>query len=429
MKKFLFNCFAYIMLFGVILSLYSCNGTEKIPNNTPIDTGPNSTSNVLAAHWDFYVSDGQYMIGPQLFLIPSKERTFLGDVKYNLKTHTVTSVCVDELCDHKSRSDCKLTEDCIYYFIYENRLYYNRTYYEIAGSYNVVDNNGNPAIQYITETHQCFCSYDLTTGEYRELLNINASEIEQMKRVVLYNGAAYYLRFFPNKQDPKTVEDYTLSLCTMNLTNGKESVLFDATQFLNEHSVLIFIKNDNLYFADNTHGTLMSVDIKGENRKTILDGQGKNIATFNQYGTFMCENWIYYAVDADIMDGEKHSDMGKGYYLYRVNVESNEIECLSQDLVSSFNITNEYIYYFLADRQYTDELTAEAHPVEEECEVIIRISHNGENRENMGYVKKRAIVAWITGGELFVSDFNGGVKFSLTDGKVRSVLSNEEIEQ
>ena len=426
MKK----CILFLLIIILCFGWTGCkNNDSNISSDQPLDTGVNSTSDVLAAHWDYYVNDNQYMIGPQTFLLYPSQQTFNGDMKYNLTTHTVTPICMDELCNHTNRSNCKIKGDNIYYFIHQNKLYYNRSYYEIVGSYEVIGQDGKTEIQYITETHQCFCSYDLTTGDYRELLDINVSEVETMKRVILYENSAYYLRYFPNKSNPQTVEDYTLSLCCMNLNSGKERLVFDATQFLNQSSVLIFAKDHRFYFANNQLGTLLSIDQEGKDVKILIDGQGENFASFDRYGTFLCGDWIYYAVPAVAADGDKFTAAGisSGYYLFRVHIENGTKEKLSDDLITSFNVTNGYIYYFLSSQQYTAEKNAEANPIEEDCEVIIRIDHDGSNRHPMGYVEGRAVLSWIVKGELYISFFTHGVRFSLSDGKTRNILNDEII--
>ena len=418
------------LLTMVLLMLCGCSDNVPLPTEDEIHSGINSTSNVLSAHWDYYVMNDQYMIGPQIFLLESQEKNIRGDIKYNFKTKSVTSLCSDELCSHSSHSsDCKLQDSCVYYFTYENSIYYSRYYSEIIDTIDVVDDNGNIAQEYITEQHQCFCAYDITTGDYREFLNINVSESAQMYRVVQYNGNAYYWRHIPNNDHPKSLEDYTRSLCAINLKTGKEQILFSVENLISEHAALIFISDNRIYFADNTLGTLLSFDLNGENLKIHLDGQGHNIGLFDKYGTFKCGDWIYYAVSAAVINGETYLKTGfqNCHYLYRLNVNSDEKERLSNDLISFFNITNGYIYYFLSAEQYDTDLLAEANPIEGDCSVIVRIRHDGSERTNMGYFEGKIAMAWIANEELYISDLSGAVRLSLNDGRFRKVLSDEVI--
>jgi len=204
---------------------------------------------------------------------------------------------------------------------------------------------------------------------------------------------------------------------------------------------LFFIDKGVIYFGDNDIGTMGRINADGTGFKWLLDGTDKYLGVFSEYGTFLYDDYIYFCLFVSDINPEKLVGLNTNYngmkYIYRININGGTPECIVDDYIRGFYMTNGYIYYILDQLQYTDALYKEANPVKgKEYDVIIRTDHDGSNRKNIGYLKHHAPFIWIANGELYATfgetnmeqSYLYSVRFGLDDGITRNILNDEIVE-
>ena len=164
----------------------SCSDPVPLPAQLP--KGSITMNQVQYNGWKTLVAGEHYVFSPDGLGVK-------GIGKINVLTGRITEVCLKPNCMHMPPSDPKIDPDYCRASSYSQLLF--TVGQELFYTYHIFDvdldkvENGeadNTNVIYL------LASYNVTTGENREILRIKSSEFEQMYRFIHHNGSIYYLR-------------------------------------------------------------------------------------------------------------------------------------------------------------------------------------------------------------------------------------------
>lgn len=362
------NCAIFAMALLLNFLMVACSPQTLIPIE------PENTGDEVLAGWNsitdsmsnvLYYGSKQYFAADGYVI--SRYFGTQEYYKYNTKTDTYTRLC--------SHIDCVKTE-CPFWKADRTvfRHFYNGRAYFVWNDLTYPDATKGESITYY---HTRIMSYDVTTGEYEEVLGVSGRSDwggYAFRTYLFTENELYYVTHLPRDEGtiPETEGDYIYSFWRCDLISGNKEVLFtsDDHTWLYEFSEPLFLLNDRFIFGDNELGKIWSVDYSGDNYCDIVPGANGVLALLDAYGTFVVDNYIYFAVPS--------WDLGldaNGFYAYRAKVDGSKIERVSETAVSWIYVTNNYIYFegtnILDNAKYTGDY------------VFGRMRHDGSEEEEV----------------------------------------------
>lgn len=402
MKK-IFCLFLFVII--LIVSFYSCE--EKPLNNENNDTEESAVSmnSVQYFGWQQLISDNSYVISTNVMADYSET------VKYNIKTGNISSVCLRQNCRHESivfANDidyCHIPESSSMRFLVDGKIYYT---YDIV-SYDEEELELQGSVKPVHTS--VFSYYDITTGEYKDILTIKESDYERMFSAIFSDGYIYYLRYIAKTSKPSTKKDYNLALCRMDIEKYNQVILFtdDDVPELSKDTVFFpfAVKNNVVYFANNDTGHMFAVNSDGSGFKYLVDGKDGVIGIFDAYGTFYHDGYIYFNVFVSDMDSTVTAH--DALFMYRVNCETGEKQRLTDDYVRWLFVTDQGIYYEMSKAQPTENQSLDAYSGDFTVHTLKYMSHDGSGCSVLGYLNIPYIQiggVWGVGDSLyFLADY------------------------
>ena len=377
-----------------------------------------------------YLTYGDYVIGSDIAYCPHWP---LGGQKYNVKTGVISSLCTDPYCTHDNRvllekspeESCPFGTTGNYYFVWENKVYYNRIYILSSetpdwGTY-----------------HTVFASYDIATGEYKAIhdysfpYNYRTAENERMpsdmpSRWLLYGDHAYTLIYRPTTTKPQGTEDYRRMLVRLDLHTNKEENILDVTELLDSADSLTFIREYTCYFFNVNSSLMTMLNMKtGEVTKVSLCKNTSDGPVARQ-GFGLYGEWFY------CMYSPNQSSSNQ--YLTRINLQTGRQERLSDAILSSLlGMDEQYIYVSLAKQglQESDPWIDITFPMEDHDHpgnVFVRFDKDTQKMKVLG--PTNVSIGVITGGKYIGSNKyfdleTGGtyeIKYDSMEGGTKIVL-------
>ncbi len=335
-KRIYFICVLFVSAF----ILNSCT-------NTPIDQGQQqgeqlnnisiSTNNVQYCGWQDYVSDGTYVIASEGFQTGAI-------AKYNLTTGNITNACLKSGCRHKITSfehtmseNCPIPPSSTLFFIHNQKIYFK---YEV--SHFDEQEAAEVGSTKLLRRH-IFASYDLTTGERHNILEVEKNDYEKLYTFKLVGDYIYYFRYIAQVEEPTSADDYVLCLCRMKVDEYRQEILFDLSSAFPDYPqrtlpMLLAVDNGNAYFVCNLTGCVFYCSLSGENGKFLINAEKEGFwGIFDAYGTFYSNGYIYFA--------KYVQEPQKALYLYRMDANTGEKDILTDDYVRWFFVADDAIYY------------------------------------------------------------------------------------
>lgn len=349
--------FALVTIFALICSLFSC---EII---TPDDEVEKLKENVLSKDWVYTESDDYPLTE---YCYPTEMMWYAGDcvylfnrltdetvtlVRLNQKNGSVTSVCADPLCDHKSTS-CPFGGNISGICIYNDAIYYWRMFMQ-----------KNAATGEYDKSIRQFCSYDLSNMKFtvhiEKELPSGVSSGQYMK--MLFFGDYCYFYDYEYYADTDT---YQWQLKKMNITNSKVSLVSkidDSVDFPAE--VYLFIVDGRIYFK--SPDEIYSTNMEFEDRKVHIKGKflSDDIFTDGQY--------IFYSV----LD-----ESGISETIHRADLDGSNVIDLGISSTLNWRVTSKYIYYFEPNYKVI-QAGKDGYSINLFFKSIYRCDHDGKNRE------------------------------------------------
>lgn len=417
-----------ILLIFVLLFIFTCCGSKQGPDNEQPE--------LLSAHWDMVLQNNDYLIGEHDVILGMTEQVDIPsgvDVKYNLKTHVVSPICVDELCSHEEGSSCKFQDVVSYCFVKDNDVFYRVNVHTVIGTYEEKDENGNSSEVPLWDQKQEFVRYNLLTGDYKVLISMSSTEAEMTGgRFIRSGNNAFYLRYIPQVEKPQSESDYKLYLCSTDLKDGGETRVFEAPSVLGKKSVLLFCMNQAFYFYDSQTQQLFRVTNDGTvQADMLLNGTGEQTVQGGVDGLFSYGSYFYYPVEVGKAD-PAHGELS-GYYLYRLNVETKQFERVSNEIIERFNATEKGLVCILHSNQLP-EYGHEGEPAPgADKNLVVRFGYDGSTREYLGFYNPSVLgepfMTWVAGDDLFLWCTMSTYRFSLTNGQIYTIVSDEIVSQ
>lgn len=322
--------------------------------------------------WHDFVSNENYVFAGWHFETKSA-------AKYNLSTGTVTEVCVKPGCDHMKAFEfnpdgCPVPKDIDPMFTIGNKLYY--TYFTIMADKEELETLTDGGSVKST-TWYYFASYDITTGEYRELLKLGTTDLGGFSSFIYRNGRIYFNQYIPSVSDPKEAKDFDLCLCSMDTDGNDQKILCNYSDFkeikTGMNPMLIAVEGSTVWLVSNETGQMFSINTDTDEIRFLVKGDDGFLGIYDGYGTFYLDGYIYFeqfASDVDDSIPEFSAQIA-----YRVNCESGKIEKLFDDYVRWIFVTDDAVYYEMSEAQPTEEQTEEAGGMH--LHVIKKTDHEG----------------------------------------------------
>ncbi len=344
-----------VLLFLLVFALFptSCSDPEPIPAELP--EGSITTRNVQ-------ISGSKYMIANDKYVFSAQKLGIKGTGKINLLTNRVTNVCIQPGCTHKLPHNidipgyCHIPATSDLLFVVEEEIFYR--YYNHLVDYDKADNNEPDNREVI----QIFASYNITTGEYREILTMKMTEFEYMFNFIHHKGYIYYNRQVAKVDRPEKKEDYRFCCCRMKIGEYKEEILFafEDVCTLPDGVLpdLFAMDQDKIWFACPGNGQLLEVDSKtGEARFHLGENDGIFV-TFDSPAAYYCDGYCYFTATIPKLKGE--AAYRAIFELYRLNCATGETEKLTEDYVMWLFVSDQKLYYAMAfNYQSTEERLSE----------------------------------------------------------------------
>ena len=395
------------------------------------DDPPEDRQRVQFCDMKMYLVYGDYVIGSDIAFCPHWP---LGGQKYNVKTGVMSSLCTDPYCSHDNHvllekspeESCPFGATGNYYFVWKNKVYYNRMYIVASetpdwGTY-----------------HTVFASYDIATGEYKAVhdysfpYNYRTAENERMpsdmpSRWLLYGDHAYTLIYRPTTTKPQGAEDYRRMLVRLDLHTNKEENLLDVTELLDGADSLTFIKKYVCYFFNVESCLLTMLDMKtGEVTKVSLS-KNTSGGPVPMLGVGLCDEWFYCMYSP--------SKSSSNQYLTRINLSTGKHERLSDAILSDITgMDDQYIYVSLATQELQEndpwfDITFPWDDHDHHGNVVIRFDLDAQNMRVLG--PTNVAIGVITGGKYIGSkkyfDLETGatyeIKYDSIEGETNIELS------
>ena len=391
-----------IIISLLIISLLSCNQIERDNNIDGTSKFEITLEKVQYSGWRDFVSNNNYVFSSVLF---GKQAVS----KYNIVTNTITDVCLKPGCDHRSRTNvesggCPVPKNLFFQFTDGNKVYYT---YDVAiadeDALAEADAGGSGELT----LWNYFVSYDITTGEYREIIKSNASDFDPLFNFIYREGKIYFNRYIPSKEHPESEEDYDLCLCSMNDDGSNQEILINYSTFDEIIPGMIpdplAIVGDKVWFTSNETGQLFSIDISQMDLHYLVKGDDGFLGLYDGYGTFLVDNYIYFERYANDVDDS--IPMYSAQIAYRVNCETGIIEKLFDDYVSWIFVTDNYVYYEMSHEQPSNENRDKVggDDVGTHLHIIKKTDHNGNLLKTYSFREDYTTVigVWGLGEKLF----------------------------
>lgn len=431
-------CFIYILiiLIATAFILNSCSPAQISQsgqtNNTSI-----STNNVQYCGWQDYVSDETYVIASEGFQTGAI-------AKYNLATGNITNVCLKNGCSHLTTSfehtmnvNCPIPPSSTLFFVHNQKIYfkYDISYFDEQELENFESTK--------LLRRQIFASYDLTTGEKQNILEVDKNDYESLYTFKLVGSYIYYFRYIAQVDKPTSADDYALCLCRMKVDEYHQEILFDLSNTFpnypqNTLPMLLAVDNDTAYFVCNLTGCAFYCSLSGENGKYLINAEKEGFwGIYDAYGTFYLDGYIYFA--------KYVQEPQKALYLYKMDATTGEKEVLTDDYVKWFFVTDNCIYYEMAQAmQPSESQQSEAGAVGTYRYTIKQMKLDGTDSHIIGHIdapNAETARPWGAGNKLFIQmrwrkDINEtqtvmghyDVIFDVTNGTVIEVGKSEEMQ-
>lgn len=423
-------------LFAIVFVLTSCK-------DTPIDQGELqstviSTNNVQYCGWQDYISDGTYVIASEGFQTGAI-------TKYNLTTGNITNVCLKSGCRHSFASfehtmseNCPIPPGSTLFFIHNQKIYYK---YEITHFDEKEFQEGADSLKLFRRS--VFASYDLTTGERQNILEVEKNDYEQLYTFKLVGDYIYYFRYIAQVEKPSTADDYKLCLCRMKVDEYRQEILFDLSNAFPDYPqrtlpMLLAVDNGNAYFVCNLTGSVFYCSLSGENGKYLINADKEGFwGIYDAYGTFYSNGFIYFA--------KYVQEPQKALYLYRMDANTGEKVILTDDYVKWFFVADDAIYYEMSQvMQPSEAQQNEAGAVGTYRYTLKQMKLDGTDSQIIGYIdapNAETARPWGVGNKFFIQmrwrkDINEtqtvmghyDVIFDVTNGTVIEVGKSEEMQ-
>ena len=348
---------ALATIFVIICSLFSCGII------TPDDEIEMLKENVLSKDW-VYIESDDYPLTEYYY--PTEMMQYADDciylfnrltddtvtlVRLNQKNGSVTSVCADPLCDHKSIS-CPFGGNISGICIYNDTIYYWRMFTQ-----------KNAATGEYDKSIRQFCSYDLNNMKFtvhiEKELPSGVSSGQYMK--MLFDGDYCYFYDYEYYSDTDT---YQWQLKKMNVKSSKVSLVSKVDNSVDfPAEVYLFIVDGRIYFK--SPDEIYSTNMELEDRKTHIKGKflSEDIYTNGQY--------IFYSV----LD-----ESGVSETIHRADLDGSNIINLGISSTLNWRVTSKYIYYFEPNYK-TVPAGKDGYSINLFFDSIYRCDFEGKNRE------------------------------------------------
>ena len=431
-------CFIYTIIVAALI-LNSCFNMPSDHNqyqSGPSTNGYISTNTVQYCGWQDYISDGTYVIASEGFQT--------GVItKYNLATGNITNVCMKNGCRHLTMSfehtmsdNCPIPLSSKLFFVHNQKIYYT---YDIShfDEQELEEFESTKLLR-----RNIFASYDLTTGEQQNILEVERNDYEQLYTFKLVGDYIYYFRYIAQVEKPSTADDYKLCLCRMKVDEYRQEILFDLSSAFPDYPqrtlpMLLAVDNGNAYFVCNLTGSVFYCSLSGENGKYLINAEKEGFwGIYDAYGTFYSNGYIYFA--------KYVQEPQKALYLYRMDTNTGEKVVLTDDYVKWFFVADDAIYYEMSQAMQPSEAQQnEAGMAGTYRYTIKQMKLDGTDSHIIGHIDApyaETARPWGVGNKFFiqmrfrknisettVTSGHYDVIFDVTDGTVIEVGKSEEM--
>jgi len=292
-KTSLKNIFRFVLLISIaILALCSCSQEDE-----EIQTSP-----IIRRTFQNY--------GPYIY-------TDWGETyRYNIKTQSFGSACLDPVCDGTCIPEQVITA--------VNQIYDGKVFLGAWEAY----------------THRTLYGYqDIISGEIVVLKEFDEIESSGATALYVWDDDMYYTRkILKDGGDKTNPEDYILYICRMPIDGGEEEVLYESEE---ENLCLV---QDNLLII-NRDDVFYSVNMDTWEEKVLFD--------IAEYGYILGDrNLIYTNGKAYLFCRRENDYFYSEYrgnkiknYLMSFDIHTGEVMQLTDRPVASFTVNEEGIYY------------------------------------------------------------------------------------
>ena len=339
------------------------------------------------------------------------------------KTGEIHTLCPDILCGHTYSDGCKYLDLGKLHPDEKNDdvMYSVKTYISSDGISDAV------------------CRIDLANNKLEEIYRtdfvkqgIHQNDIEILMNFdnhLYFTETQYQIASVNDSAGDAIAVNYFYS---MDLTTGEVSVLSD--EYVTNNRCL-FADSERIYFVDELTYTLYSVDHSFNNRKDILTYD----ANAQVYRAFYDENEsaIYFLILSKALTYSNQIAEGiEGTGLiYRIN-RNGELEqiVMPTDTVTSFQLTEQYIYYTDFNPVFYGSTPEGKATVDEYGGKIFRVSRENTEQSEVVFDGKEEIFLYdsytVIGNTLFMNylellDVGGFKLFKLEDGVLTINLSDQ----
>ncbi len=410
-----------VLAVTVLLAVFlvSCKSGEPLSTMEKV-VGEITMDRVQYNGWHDFISNDNYVFAGWYFDTRSA-------AKYNLSTEMITEVCIKPGCDHIKEYEfkpdgCPVPKDIDPMFTIGNKLYY--TYFTLIADKEELEALTDEGCVKSTRWDY-FASYDITTGEYHELIKLNTTAFGGFSSFIYRNGRIYYNQYIPSVSDPKEAKDYDLCLCSMDTDGNDQKVICKYSDYkeirTGMNPMLIAVVDNTIWFVSNETGQLFSIDTETDEIRFLVSGDDGFLGIYDGYGTFYCDGFIYFeqfASDVDDTIPEFSAQIA-----YRVDCESGKIEKLFDDYVSWIFVTDDAVYYEMSEAQPTEAQTDEAGGIH--LHVIKKTDHEGNLIKTISFREEYTSLAgvWAARDKMFfVGTYRDDYKYGPDKGEAETFI-------
>ncbi len=322
------------------------NGTESAPEEK---TDPEKKTGEVITMKNVQCNGWRNLIADERYVYSTNGLGIQGTGKIEISTGVVRGVCLDPNCSHDFPYDpridpdyCRIPPNSDLYFVVGQELFYRYHVFLVDFEKVARGEENNTSVFYI------FASYNVETGESRDLLQIETTENEQMLNFIHNEGWIYYSRWIRKDTDGRT--EYRLSLCRMKIGEYREEILFAYEDVCELPEGVVpdplAVEDGKIYLTCCEIGSILEIDLNNGQTRRLVGGEDGEFGIFDIPGVYYSDGWIYYgAVSPDLAGREEERFVAE---LWRVNCGTGEKEKLTEDLVSWFFVSDRYLYYEMA---------------------------------------------------------------------------------
>ena len=278
------------------------------------------------------------------------------------QTGVISYVCSDPLCSHGR--GCPLYGITAGFFVYNNKLFYNR--YFIDPSKKTNDADGNPRVN-------DFCVYDMSDGKMKVLQNYDYNMLISTDRQIFTGNYRYYEDYVQLDESYEGYEEFCnehntvpfMMLPTrMDIETGERTVISTKDSIMNATEKLCFVLDERIYFTDGKR--LYSRDMNNENEIVHCEGNlGYNVSTNGKS--------VYFEKTQPTEDDDVIRSV---YYIADMNNYTEPVKII--DNTRGWRLTEKYIYYTDGEDRYYGEGANQKYSLGTQ---LRRCSHDGTNDE------------------------------------------------